>query len=147
MKHDVLLGRDSWTRFNDRSYRTLALRPEDNWILGELTVLLPAIHGATAFVPDSSTHPERFRLLYDGDVRITFSRKHRLIEVDLVRRKGALALVGCYLVDMLHAADAVSTEKHIVENGRQDIPLAGFADLDPGSLLGTSSSPLLRVPL
>ena len=34
-----------------------------------------------------------------------------------------------------------------MENGRQVIPLAGVADLEPGALLGTSSSPLLRVPL
>ena len=36
MQHDVLLGRDSWVRFNDRSYRTLAPRPENNRALGEL---------------------------------------------------------------------------------------------------------------
>ena len=48
---------------------------------------------------------------------------------------------------MLHVADNVSTEEHIVENGRQFIPLAGVADLEPGALLGTSSSPLRRVPL
>ena len=41
----------------------------------------------------------------------------------------------------------MSTEKHIVENGRQLIPLADVADLEPGALLDTSSSPLLRVPL
>ena len=34
MQHNVLLGRDSWMRFNDRSYRTLSPRPEDNRIWG-----------------------------------------------------------------------------------------------------------------
>ena len=48
---------------------------------------------------------------------------------------------------MLHATDIFSTEEHIVENGRQVIPSAGVADLEPSALLGTSSSPLLRVPL
>ena len=110
-------SRDSWMRFNDRSYRTLAPRPEDNRILGELTLSLPGLHGATAFVPDSSTHPASFRLLYAGDAGITLSREYLLIEVDLVRRNGAPALAGCYLVDMLHAADIFSTEEHIVENG------------------------------
>ena len=41
---------------------------------------------------------------------------HRLVEVDLVRRNGAPALAGCYLVEMLHAADNFSTEEHTVEN-------------------------------
>ena len=48
---------------------------------------------------------------------------------------------------MLHAADIISTVKHIVENDRQLMPLAGVADLEPGDLRGTSSNPLLRVPL
>ena len=108
MQHDVLLGRNSWMRLIDRSYRTLAPRPEDNRILGELTLSLPGLHGATAFIPDSSTHPESFHLLYVGDVGITLSCKHRLIEVDLVRRNGAPALAGCYIVYMLHAADNFS---------------------------------------
>ena len=110
MKHDVLFGRDTWMRFNDRSYRTLAPRPGDNRIFGELTLSLPGLHGATAFVPDSSTQPESFHLLYAGDASITISREHRLIEVDLVRRNVAPALAGCYLVDVLHAADNFSTE-------------------------------------
>ena len=133
-------------RFNDRSYRTLAPRPEDNRILGELTLSLPGQVGATAFVP-ASTYPESFHLLYAGDADITLSPEHRLIEVDLVRPNGAPALAGCYLVDMLQAADNVSTKKHIVEKGRQVIPLAGVADLEAGALFGTSSSPRLRVPL
>ena len=115
--------------------------------MGELTLSLSGLHGAKAFVPDSSIHPESFHLIYAGDVGITRSREHRLIEVDLVRRNDAPALAGCYLVDMLHAADIFSTEEYIVENGRQVIPLAGVADLEPGTLLGTSPSPLLRAPL
>ena len=147
MQHDVLLGRDSWMRFKDRSYRTLAPRPENNQVLGKLTLSLSGLHGATAFVPASSTHSKTCHLLNAGDVGITLSREHRLIEVDLVRRNGAPALAGCCLVDMLHAADNFSTEEHIVENGRQVIPSTGVADLEPGALLGTSSTPLLRVPL
>ena len=34
MKHDVLLGRDSWMRFQDRSYRTLAPCSMTSRILG-----------------------------------------------------------------------------------------------------------------
>ena len=48
---------------------------------------------------------------------------------------------------MLHATDNFFMEEQIVENGRQFIPLAGVANLEAGALLGTSSDPLLRVPL
>ena len=147
MQHDVLLGRDSWMRFNDRSYRTLDPRPGNNRVLGELTLSLPGLHGATAFAADSSAHHRSSHLLYAGDADITLSHDHRHVDVDLVRSSGAPALTGCYLVDMLHAADIFSTEEHIVENGHQLNPLAGVVDLEPGALLGTFASALLRVPL
>ena len=95
MQHDVLFERDSWMRFNDRSYRTLPPHPGNNRISGELTLSLPGLHGATAFVPDSSARHESFHLLYAGDAGITLSRDHPLVEVDLVRSNGAPALVGC----------------------------------------------------
>ena len=34
-----------------------------------------------------------------------------------------------------------------VSSGRQVIPLTGYQDLEPGDILGTASSPLLRVSL
>ena len=96
---------------------------------------------------DSSDQPESFPLLYAGDTGITLSRNHRLVGVDLVRSNGAPTLAGCYLANMLHAATGFSAEEQIVESGRQLIPSAGAADLDSGALLGTSSNPLLRLPL
>lgn len=48
---------------------------------------------------------------------------------------------------MIHAATEYCAEEQIVDNGCQLIPLAGAVDLDPGILLGTSSSLLLRVLL
>ena len=38
MQHAVLLGRDSWMRFNHRSYRSLPPRPSDHRIFGEREV-------------------------------------------------------------------------------------------------------------
>ena len=114
--------------------------------MGELTPSLPGQHGTTTFVPDSPIHYESFHLIYAGDTGITLSRE-RLVNVNLARSNGAPALVGGYLVDVLHAAGDFSTEAHIGENGRQLIPLGGVAHLEPSALLGTSSDPLLRVPL
>ena len=52
MQHDVLLGRDSWMRFSERSYRTLTPRPGDNRVFGELTLSHQNPPGAEAFVSD-----------------------------------------------------------------------------------------------
>ena len=40
MQHGVLLGRDSWMRFSERSYPTLPPRPSDDRVLplGDLTL-------------------------------------------------------------------------------------------------------------
>ena len=38
MEHDVMLARDSWMRFNTRSYRALPPRPHDNLFFGQLTL-------------------------------------------------------------------------------------------------------------
>ena len=69
MQHDLLFRRGSWMWFQDRSYRTLAPCPMNNRVLEDLTQ-----QGTTAFVPDSSVHPESFHPLYPGDTGITLSR-------------------------------------------------------------------------
>ena len=52
MQHAVLLGRDSWMRFNTRSYRALLPRPVDNRVLSELKLSHHAITGVAAFADD-----------------------------------------------------------------------------------------------
>ena len=111
MQHDVLLARESWMRFHDRSYRTLAPRPGNHRVFGALTLSLLGLHDATAFVPDYSAHHESFHLLYARNTGITLSRDRRLVDVDLVRSNGAPALVGCYFVNMLPAAADFFHEK------------------------------------
>ena len=56
------------------------------------------------------------------------------------------ALTGNYLVDMLHRDDLSSDSEIFVAHRQQHIPLGGFTDLEPGDLLGTSSSPLTPLP-
>ena len=48
---------------------------------------------------------------------------------------------------MLHGATDFSVDENLVENGLQQIPLAGTAELEPGNLFATSPRPLLRVPV
>ena len=114
--------------------------------MGDLKLSLPGLRGATAFVPDASAHQESCRLVYAGDAGITLYRDHRLVDVDLARSNGAPARADCYLVGMPHAADIFCTEEHIVENGRQLSPLASVTDLEPGALIGTSSSHCYECP-
>ena len=48
---------------------------------------------------------------------------------------------------MLHSSADFTVDEHLDENGLQQMPLAGTAELEPGDLLGTSSCQLLRVPV
>ena len=48
MLHAVLPGRDSWMRFNTRSYRALPPRPHDRRVFGELTLSHHAKTGVSA---------------------------------------------------------------------------------------------------
>ena len=51
------------------------------------------------------------------------------------------------MVDLLRAHDHSNPSERFVSSGWQRIPLTGYQDLEPGDILGTVSSPLLRVPL
>ena len=103
MQHDVLLARESWMRFHDRSYRTLAPRPGNNQVLREVTLSLSGLHGgrytiqslfqtlrrtieaSTCFT--RVTPGARFLAIIDSSTPIWFA-------VTVPRP-------GCYLVDML----------------------------------------------
>ena len=147
MQHAVLLGRDSWMRFSERSYRTLPPRPSDNRVLGDLTLSHQNSGGAVAFVSDFSAPTGGYHLLDAGDRGISFTRDHQPVQVFLVRSNGARAVARSYLVDVLHGATDFSVDENLVENSLQQIPLAGRAELEPSDLLGISSSPLLRGPV
>ena len=51
------------------------------------------------------------------------------------------------MVDLLRAHDHSNPSERFVSSGWQRIPWTGCQDLEPGDILGTVSSPLLRVPL
>ena len=101
MQHAVLLGSDSWMRFNTRSYRTLPPRPHDHRVFGELTLSHHATTGVSAYAIDPTATDGGFHLLYDGTVGVTLSDEPQLLEVNLVRSNGSPALTGHYLDDML----------------------------------------------
>ena len=133
MQHAVLLGRDSWMRFNTRAYRALPPRPYDNRVFGELTLSHHAKAGVSAYAIDPNAEGGAFHLLYGGTVVVTLSDEPQLLEVNLVRSNGSPALTGHYLVDMLPQPSILSMQEHFVASGRQLFPLT--------CLLYTSPSP------
>ena len=100
MQHAALLGRNSWMRFNTRSYRALPHHPHDNRALGELTMSHHAKTGVSAYAIDPTAMDGGFHLLYDGAVGVTLSDEPQLLEANLVRSNGSPALTEQYFVDM-----------------------------------------------
>ena len=150
MQHAVLLGRDSWTRFNNRSYRALPPGPHANRVLGELTLSHHATTGVSAYAIDLTATDDSFHLLYDGNVGVTLSDEPQLLEVNLVRSNGSPALTGHYrhyLVDMLPQPGILSMQELFAASGRQVLPLTAVTDLEPPDLAGIAHAPPLSVPL
>ena len=146
-KHAVFLGRDSWMRFNTRSYRALPPRPLDIRVLGELTLSHHAATGVAAYAGDPAATNGAFHLLYDDTTGVAFTDEPQLVAVNLVRSNGSPALTEHYFVDILPQPDILSGQKHFIASGRQVLPLTGVADLEPGNLVGVADAPRLRVPL
>ena len=147
MRCSLLLGRDSWMRFHSRSYQTLPPHP-DGRTFGELT-LSPCgdnLGSAAAYIRNHEAPANAYHLVYDG-LGVSLTESPQLIPVNLVRLDGSPALTGHYTVDILPVNADSNPLERLVSSGRQLIPLTGYQDLEPGDVLGTASSPLLRVPL
>ena len=117
MQHEVLLDRDSWMRFNNRTYRFLPPRAMDHRMFGEIVLSHHAQAGVRAYAVNSVASDGDFHLCYDGVVGVTLSDEPKLLAVNLVRRNGSQALTGPYLVDMLHQSDLPSEGEHFVAFG------------------------------
>ena len=109
MQHAALLGRDSWMRFNTRSYRVLPPRPHDSRSLGELTLSHHATTGVSAYTVDPIAVDGGFHLFNEGTVGVIFSDEPQLLDVNLVRSNGSPALTGHCLVDILPQPSILST--------------------------------------
>ena len=133
MQHAVLLGRDSWMRFNNRTYRVLPPRPSDHRIFGELELSHHSPAGVQAYAVNPVASGGGFHLCYDVLRSKCHSvRRTKLLAVNLVRSNGSQALTRHYLADMLPQSDLPSEEEHFVASGRQVVPLVGVSNLGPG---------------
>ncbi|CAB1114482.1 unnamed protein product [Ectocarpus sp. CCAP 1310/34] len=145
MGHAVLLGRDSWMRFNSRTFTTLPQPGPDGRDMGELTLSPRFTAGACGYATHDDAPASLFHLKYAGSSGISLGPEPALVEVDLVRSSGMPALIGEYLVSFKPEVGALSSPDAFVSNGLQGIPLAGCAELEPGDVIGVSAAPLLRV--
>ena len=146
MRCPLLLGRDSWMRFHSRSYQTLPPHP-DGRTFGELSSPCgDNLGSAAAYIRNHEAPANAYHLVYDG-LGVSHTKSPQLIPVNLVRLDGSPALTGHYMVDILPVNADSNPLERFVSSGRQLIPLTGYQDLEPGDVLGTASSPLLRVPL
>ena len=147
MRCPLLLGRDSWMRFHYRSYQMLSPQP-DGRIFGELTLSLcdNNLGSAAAYIRNRESSDAVYHLVYDG-LGVSLTDSPQFIPVNLIRLDGCPALTGHYMVDLPPARDESDPSERFVSSGRQFIPWTGYQDLEPGDVLGTASSPLLRVPL
>ena len=143
----LLLGRDSWMRFHSRSYQTLPPQP-DGRIFGELTLSLcdDNLGSAAAYIRNREVSDAAYHLVYDGQ-GVSLTDSPQLIPVNLVRLDGSPAPTGHYMVNLLPVHDNSNPSEYSVSSGRQSIPLTGHQELEPGDVLGTASSPLLRGPM
>ena len=147
MQHAVLLGRDNWMRFKNRSYRSLPSRPSDDRMFGELELSHHAPEGVRACAINPVASGGDSHLRYDDVEGVTLSDELQLLAVNLVRSNRSQALTGHDLVDMLPQSDFPSGEEHFVASGRQVIPLVRVMKLEPGDILGVSHAPLMCAPL
>ena len=152
MQDPILLGRDSWMRFERSSCITLLRQPQlphqpPQPIRGELSLHHHDTNGASAFIPDDRYTDDIYHLRFAGTKVISLSSSPKVIKVNLVRQSGAPAFTGQYMVNMLPREDLLTDKVIFVFDGHQTIPLPGSTDLELGDLLGTSLSPLVQVPL
>ena len=114
MQHAVLLGRDSWMRFNNRSYGALPPHPLGNRVLGELTLSHYATTGVAAYAVDPAASNGAFYLRYDCTTGVTLSDEPQLLAVNLVRSNGSPSLTRNYFVDILPQTDILLGRKHLL---------------------------------
>ena len=82
MQHAVPLTRDSWMRFDSRSYRSLPPRPPDQRVFGEVGLIHHAPTGMPAYAVDPAASGGGFHFHCEGTADITLSYDPQLLAVN-----------------------------------------------------------------
>lgn len=96
--------------------------------------------------PTTNPQATSYHLRFAGAQATPLYSTPILVEFDLVRQPGGSVLTVKYMVSMIPREDLLSHTATFISDWRHTIPFLGSTDLEPGDLLGTSSSPLARVP-
>ena len=81
MQQAVLLGRDNWMRFSNRSCRSLPPRPSDHRMFGELELSHHALAGVQGYAVNPGDSGGGFHLCCDDAVDITLSDNHNCLQL------------------------------------------------------------------
>ena len=146
MQHPIVLGRDSWMRFEQRSYTTLPHQlPEPT--LGELSRSHYDPDRASAFIPDDRSPHDIYHLRYAGAETISLSAVPTRVNVNLARRSGASVFTRNYVDNMIPRDDFLGDTEMFVSDAYQTIRDSGSTNLDPDDFLRISPSPLVQACL
>ena len=93
MQHPVLLGRDSWMRFEQRTYTTLPRLPSRP-LFGELSLNTPYNDGLSTFIHDNCPSPDTLHLDFADVHAVSVSATLSLFQTNLVRSSSIPAPTG-----------------------------------------------------
>lgn len=146
-KHSVLLARNRWMRFVQRTTYTTPSHLPSQTTFGDRSLATPYTDSLSTLIHGNRPAADTFHLDFAGVHAISLSSTLSLAPVHLVRSSDIPALTGHYLVDMLPRDGLPSETEIFVTNDYQNIPLSGFTDLEPGDLLETSFFPFIQTPI
>lgn len=147
MQDQLLLGRDSFMRNKTRQCVLPAPSLEQRPCFRRVRActLRCSLSAEGAYVPNPKTKYENSHLRYAGNIGYSLSSGHETIEFNLVQVNGTLALVGQHPVEMV--PDLAPVSELFVSHEIQVIPFSGAAEVEPGDLMGSASTPFVRVSI
>ena len=141
LQHGLMLGRDSFLKFQNHTYATLpkkAGRPVE----GVLTLSQNTEKDVALIQPTNTEHD--YHLRYVGKDTVSLTSQPCILMLMLVRADNTPAMTGSYFVQMLESWN-LDEDLRIVREGKQSIPLSShkYSEIPSGALLETSNGPTL----
>ena len=141
LQHDLLLGRDFFSKFQNHTYATLqkeAGRPVE----GVLTLSQNTEKNVALIQPTNTENNYHLRCV--GKDTVSLTSHPCILMVMLVGAYNTPAMTGSYYVQMLDSWN-LDEDAMVVREGKQRIPLSSheYSEIPSGALLGTSNGPTL----
>ena len=145
LQHGLLLGRDSFLKFQNHTYATLPKEAERP-VEGVFT-LSQNTEKSLALIQPTNTEND-YHLRYVGKDTVSLTSHPCVLTVMLVRADDTPAMTGSYFVQMLESWN-LDEDAMVVRKGKQSIPLSSHecSEIPSGALLGTSNGPMLPTTL